>query len=72
MHARMPGFGAWAAPLTTSLVAEHGMPQDEAFVATDKADAAVGRMLVGLEGYGCITCHGVGDEPPMAAFEAVG
>ena len=29
-------------------------------------------MLVGLEGYGCITCHGVGDEPPMAAFEAVG
>ena len=72
MHARMPGFGAWAAPLTTSLVAEHGMPQDEAFVATDKADAEVGRMLVGLEGYGCITCHGVGDEPPMAAFEAVG
>ena len=72
MHARMPGFGAWAAPLTTSLVAEHGMPQDEAFVATEKADAAVGRMLVGLEGYGCITCHGVGDEPPMAAFEAVG
>ena len=72
MHARMPGFGAWAAPLTTSLVAEHGMPQDEAFVATDEADAAVGRMLVGLEGYGCITCHGVGDEPPMAAFEAVG
>jgi len=72
MHARMPGFGAWAAPLTTSLVAEHGMPQEEPFVATEKADATVGRMLVGLEGYGCITCHGVGDEPPMAAFEAVG
>jgi len=72
MHARMPGFGAWAAPITTSLVAEHGMPQDETFVASEKADAAVGRMLVGLEGYGCITCHGVGDEPPMAAFEAVG
>lgn len=72
MHARMPGFGAWAEPLTTSLVAEHGMPQEENFAATQEADAAVGRMLVGLEGYGCITCHGVGDEPPMAAFEAVG
>ena len=72
MHARMPGFGAWAEPLTTSLVAEHGMPREEAFAATEEADATVGRMLVGLEGYGCITCHGVGDEPPMAAFEAVG
>ena len=72
MHARMPGFGAWAEPLTTSLVAEHGMPKEQAFVSTKEADAAVGRMLVGLEGYGCITCHGVGDEPPMAAFEAVG
>ena len=36
-------------PLTTSLVAEHGMPQEEAFAATEEADAAVGRMLVGLE-----------------------
>ena len=64
----MPGFGAWA-PLTTSLVAEHGMPRDD-FIATDKADAAVGRMLVGLEVDA--SRHGVGDEPPMAAFEAVG
>ena len=72
MHARMPGFGAWAEPLTQSLVAEHGMPQEEEFLASTEADPSVGRMLVGLEGYGCITCHGVGDEPPMAAFEAVG
>ncbi len=72
MHARMPGFGAWADPLTAALAAEHGMAQEETFVATKDADPAVWRMLVGLEGYGCITCHGVGDEPPMAAFEAVG
>ena len=53
-----------AAPLTTSLVAEHGCP-DETLVATEKADAAV-RMLVGLS-----RMHHVprrGDEPPMAAF----
>jgi hypothetical protein len=38
----------------------------------DEAMAAIGQELASTTGFGCVTCHGVGDRKPTAAFEVEG
>jgi mono/diheme cytochrome c family protein len=70
---RMPAFRADAGPLAQGLARLHGVvpgkPDDP---APDAALAATGKSLVGPDGFGCTTCHGVGPLKPTAAFEVQG
>ena len=40
--------------------------------APDAALAEIGKKLAGTEGFGCNTCHGIGDVKATAAFEVEG
>lgn len=73
LHARMPAFAAQAEQLAAGLAAEHGLPVEAADTKPDPARVSVGRDLVGAEkGFACVTCHGVGDQPPLQVFEVQG
>jgi mono/diheme cytochrome c family protein len=70
---RMPAFRADAGPLAQGLARLHGVvPGKPDAPAPDAALAATGKSLVGPEGFGCTTCHGVGPLKPTAAFEVQG
>lgn len=67
---RMPAFGAYAKPFAEGLGRMHGFePSQPIKFEVDQELAAIGKSLVGAEGFGCTTCHGIGDQPPTAAFE---
>ncbi|WP_035612258.1 c-type cytochrome [Haloferula sp. BvORR071] len=70
---RMPGFPNYAGDLAKGLAAIHGVVPGKAEPASpDPALAEVGKKLAAAEGYGCVTCHGVGAKGPTAAFEVEG
>lgn len=70
---RMPAYHAHAAPLAEGLARLHGVaPDAPAKAEPDPEQVAIGKQLVGTDGFGCNTCHGVGDEGPTAAFEVQG
>ncbi len=70
---RMPAFRAHAKPLAEGLARMHGYePTEPEKLEVDPELAEVGKLLVGAEGFGCTTCHGVGDMKPTAAFEVEG
>jgi hypothetical protein len=51
----------------------HGVePSTPEKVTVDAALAEIGKTLSGAEGFGCTTCHGVGDVKATAAFEVEG
>ena len=67
---RMPAFSAYAKPLAEGLSRVHGFePGKPEKVDVDPALAEIGKKLVGVDGFGCTTCHGIGDQKPTAAFE---
>lgn len=67
---RMPAFPAHAETMAAGISRIHGFaPSGPVKLEVDPALAQIGRQLVGAEGFGCTTCHGVGDQPPTAAFE---
>ena len=67
---RMPAFTAYAKPLAEGLSRVHGFePSVPEKVEVDPALAEIGKKLVSAEGFGCTTCHGIGDQAPTAAFE---
>lgn len=67
---RMPAFPGYAKPLAEGLSRAHGFePGAPEKVEVDPALAEIGKKLVSAEGFGCTTCHGVGDQAPTAAFE---
>ena len=67
---RMPAFPAYATPLAEGLSRLHGFePGEPLKVETDSGLVSIGRSLVGADGFGCTTCHGIGDQEPTAAFE---
>jgi cytochrome c553 len=70
---RMPAFKNYATSLAHGFSKLHGFSPDPApaFVI-DPAKAEIGKTLVGSTGFGCTTCHGVGDQKPTAAFEVQG
>jgi cytochrome c1 len=67
---RMPAFSAYAAPFAEGISRMHGFePCGPVKVEVDKGLAEIGGKLVGADGFGCTTCHGIGEQPPSAAFE---
>lgn len=71
---RMPGFGVH------SEILAHGLALDHGYSATREPAPSInpdhvkeGEILLGENGgFNCTTCHGVGDRPPTAVFEAPG
>lgn len=71
--ARMPAFHAKAKSMAEGFARMHGVePSGPAPVTVDPATAEIGKTLVGADGFGCTTCHGIGDAKPTAAFEVEG
>jgi mono/diheme cytochrome c family protein len=67
---RMPAFPAYAKPIAEGLSRIHGfVPSAPVEIEVDPVLAEIGKSLVGAEGFGCTTCHGIGDQQPAAAFE---
>jgi cytochrome c2 len=70
---RMPAFRTRAPLLAEGLVRAHGFPPSKPLPVEVDADLAkIGRSLLGADGFGCNTCHGIGEEKPTAAFEVEG
>lgn len=70
---RMPSFKGQAAALAKGFSKLHGVvPNKPASVEVDPATAEIGHSLVGSTGFGCNTCHAIGDEKATAAFEVEG
>ncbi len=80
LKARMPAFPAYAEALAHGLPAQHGFDPLEAASAAspsaprrDARAAEIGRRLTLKEGgFNCRQCHGLGQQPAEAAFEARG
>ena len=72
--ARMPGFGVRAETLAQGLAFDHGLPTtSEPEPPADPAFVKAGATLISENGgFNCTTCHGVGERPPTAVFEAPG
>ncbi len=70
---RMPAFPLHATRLTHGLAAQHGLPPSTPSEKIAPAtQIAIGRKLVGMTGYACLTCHALGESPALAAFEVQG
>ncbi len=70
---RMPSYRTHAKALATGLTRAHGLAVNKpAEVKVDPELAKIGRDLTHATGFGCTTCHGVGDLKPTAAFEVGG
>lgn len=70
---RMPAFRTHASQLANGFSRLHGLePNKPAVVKVDPALAEIGKGLVAASGFGCTTCHGIGDQKPTAAFEVEG
>jgi cytochrome c2 len=74
LHAQMPAFHAHGAVVVQGLARVHGFPsRDEPEMAPDNQLASAGQKLVAMgTGFGCVQCHGVGDQPPIQVFERQG
>lgn len=67
---RMPAFNAHAKPFAEGLSRIHGFsPSEPEKMKTDPELVKIGSLLAGSDGFGCNTCHGIGDIKPTAAFE---
>ena len=72
---RMPRFGAYGKLIAHGLAQQHGIDPAETLPATKSQpnDLAIGRRLVARDGgFNCTQCHGVGNQKPTAAFDALG
>lgn len=67
---RMPAFKTHTKQFAEGLSRLHGFePCGPVKLEVDAELAKTGKLLIGNEGFGCTTCHGVGDQGPSAAFE---
>ena len=71
---RMPAFSSHAASLADGFARLHGIDPNEEITSTiDQALVPIGKDLLSADkGFGCTTCHGLGDTKPTAAFEVQG
>lgn len=69
----MPAYVSRAKPLAEGLARLHGVEPGGSSAGEPNTElAAIGKQLVGTDGFACTTCHAVGDTPPSAAFEVGG
>ncbi|BCU75386.1 c-type cytochrome [Luteolibacter sp. LG18] len=70
---RMPAFHSKAKSLAEGFARLHGIePGKPGDVKVDPAHAEIGKALASAEGFGCVTCHAIGEAKPTAAFEVEG
>ncbi|MFY7818278.1 MAG: c-type cytochrome [Akkermansiaceae bacterium] len=71
---RMPAYSAHAASISDGFARLHGIdPTEKNAHTSDPALVAAGKDLVSADkGFGCTTCHGLGNVKPTAAFEVQG
>jgi len=70
---RMPAFHSKAQALAEGFARLHGIePGKPGEVKVDPANAEIGKKLLSAEGFGCVTCHAIGDAHSTAAFEVEG
>ena len=70
---RMPAFHSYAGGLAAGMARLHGVePGKPDAPQVDAALAEIGKKIVGPDGFGCTTCHGIGTAKPTAAFEVEG
>ena len=71
---RMPGYVNHAKTMAEGMARIHGIdPQEQPPAKIDDPLAKIGGALIDKEtGFGCNTCHAVGQQPPTAAFEVQG
>ncbi|MGC6426791.1 MAG: c-type cytochrome [Akkermansiaceae bacterium] len=70
---RMPSYDLHAKTLAKGLAHQHGLPTSTPPNAKPLQDQIeTGKMLAGMTGYACVTCHGIGDQKAVAAFEVQG
>jgi mono/diheme cytochrome c family protein len=71
---RMPGFGGRSELLAQGLALDHGFSATpEPKPAADAEVVKAGETLLGENGgFNCTTCHGLGERPATAVFEAPG
>ncbi len=74
LKARMPAFPAYGEELAVGLSHLHGYSGvDEAVGPIDSKLAGIGRQLVSpVEGFSCVSCHGVASLKPTQVFESEG
>jgi hypothetical protein len=73
LRARMPHFDARGVVIVQGLVRSHGYIAPEPLQTGDAQLAAHGERLICMgEGFGCVQCHGLGDQPPVQVFERQG
>ena len=70
---RMPAFHLDHHQLAEGLAQLHGLPPSQPDpTPADAEQALIGKDLISLQGLACVTCHGVGDQKPVSAFEVLG
>lgn len=70
---RMPVYRNHATALANGFSRLHGLaPNKPEPVKVDPALAEIGENLVSAAGFGCTTCHGIGEMKATAAFEVEG
>ncbi|MFC0016988.1 c-type cytochrome [Roseibacillus persicicus] len=75
LDARMPGFANHSPEsFAIGLAQQHGLaPSKQNKEEPNQELATLGEEIIGSDtGFGCTTCHGVGDQDPTAAFEVMG
>lgn len=71
---RMPAYSAHAASISDGFARLHGIdPTEKTAHTSDATLVAAGKDLISADkGFGCTTCHGIGNVKPTAAFEVQG
>ncbi len=74
LKTRMPSFPTRAQTLAHGLAAQHGFaPSQQPPFDVDAKKAEIGyRLTLKDGGFDCVQCHGIGDQPPTATFDARG
>ncbi|MDF1812192.1 MAG: c-type cytochrome [Verrucomicrobiales bacterium] len=70
--AKMPSFSSRADLLARGLAHRSGETTGEELEAPDPPLADVGKQIAGFQGYACASCHAVGPNPAIQAFEGQG
>lgn len=73
LEMRMPAFPLHARHMAAGLGQHHGLATSTPSTDAPPEDQVeIGKNLVGMTGYACVTCHAINDQKALAAFEVQG